>query len=302
MNIVFNSLSVEYNSIKNPNDIKNIISQFVELLHNINDSLDVIISDQLIYNFIINNKYGINEWFKDSTVEKKNKDYMRSILNKKISCFFDEEYSERLTIEYNTQKIETVCGLISYLQNQPMISLHTDVAWENSEIPGEYNGILVSLRNFTNNNQFNSFKEDLLNSRYKNIYSGQDLWENRNELFKNLVFCESVKDQLYYTPQLSHIQQIILKLQILNDYYKNNDYYSANILGHGARTESDTVKSNPNLKRERHLKKPDGTFDYFYDHISFTGNYAGRIYFLADDKKKIIYIGYIGKHLQTKKY
>ena len=70
-----------------------------------------------------------------------------------------------------------------------------------------------------------------------------------------------------------------------------------------ARTESETVKTNAELKKLRKFKLPNGNIEYFFDHVGFTGKYTGgRIYFLPDNPNKICYIGYIGKHLPTKNY
>lgn len=302
MNLVFNKLSADYNSLCNIYEIKSRINDFVNTIHENYANIKIITSDQSIFNFVINNKYGIQEWLKDSEIEKSKKDFLRSVFNRKIVIINEEDFANDGYFKYGNEKIKALCGTVALEQNCPIISINTDIIWGNDEIEFEYNNASTMLANIANSSQFSNQMCTYRNLIYDGISSGQDLWERREELFEHLIFCESVKDQLYNDPQINHIQQIISRLNILNDYYKNYEYYSSSKLGHNARTESESVKKNPNLKRERHFKKPDGSYEYFYDHISFSGNYSGRIHFLPDDKNKKICIGYIGKHLPTQDF
>ena len=101
---------------------------------------------------------------------------------------------------------------------------------------------------------------------------------------------------------MNHINAIIKRLEKLDYYYNKHNAFNIKILGFNARNESDSVKNNSKLKELRNFKKPNGSYSYFYNHISFSGNFNGRIYFEADDNLKKIYIGYIGTHLPTSRY
>lgn len=94
------------------------------------------------------------------------------------------------------------------------------------------------------------------------------------------------------------------KLERFQDYFSNcNNLYDPKVLGMGARTESETVKSDTDLKALRRFKLLDGNEEYFFDHVGFTGKYTGgRIYFIPDNANNRCFIGYIGRHLPTKKY
>ncbi|MGN0462818.1 MAG: hypothetical protein ACI4HZ_10305 [Ruminococcus sp.] len=94
------------------------------------------------------------------------------------------------------------------------------------------------------------------------------------------------------------------KLERFQEYFSNcSSSYDPKELGIGARTESETVKSDTELKNLRKFQLPNGSEEYFFDHIGFTGKYSGgRIYFLPDNSNNKCYIGYIGRHLPTKKY
>ena len=130
------------------------------------------------------------------------------------------------------------------------------------------------------------------------------MWEKREILYPNLVFCENTKFQLFEDSEKYHILAVMKRLERFQEYFSTCDnQYDPNKLGMNARTESDTVKSDDDLKKYRLFKMPDGNEEYFFDHVSFSGKYTGgRIYYLPDNKNKKCYIGYIGRHLPTKKY
>ena len=94
------------------------------------------------------------------------------------------------------------------------------------------------------------------------------------------------------------------RLNCLQEYFSNCDSkYDPKALGIGARSESTTVKTDPDLKSKRKFRLPNGDEEYFFDHISFSGKYSGgRIHFLPDNINKKCYIGYIGQHLPTKNF
>ncbi|WP_315505228.1 hypothetical protein [Oribacterium parvum] len=150
--------------------------------------------------------------------------------------------------------------------------------------------------------QITNFKAECKNDEYEKILSAYDFWENRNGLFPHLEFCESVRQQLYDNPGKQHIKSIMKRLEILNEYYDKNDKFNITNLGHKARDESQTVKNNSKYKEFRKFKKPNGSTSYFFKHISFSGDFQGRIYFEAEDTLKKICIGYIGPHLPTAKF
>ncbi|RAV20446.1 hypothetical protein DQG23_15910 [Paenibacillus contaminans] len=97
--------------------------------------------------------------------------------------------------------------------------------------------------------------------------------------------------------------QVLIRLQRMNVYFGDDDTdYNPQKLGFNARTESETVQQNPELKKLRKFRMPSGETEYFFDHIGFTGNYCGRIHFLPNKANKKCCIGYIGKHLKTKRF
>ena len=93
------------------------------------------------------------------------------------------------------------------------------------------------------------------------------------------------------------------RIQILEDYFAAYEgVFDKNEVGFGCRTESESVKKDKELNEYRKFVTPYGKEEYFYWHISFPGNYPGRIHFLPDPEHRVGIVGYIGKHLPTPKF
>lgn len=317
MYTVLNELSIHADLMEEHNhgNARNIINLFVEILHrakNLNE-FDGLITTTDIYSFNISKEYGIQEWLKDSLVEKKYKDFLRVFFNKRCSFIETHDYPlSEFIISLNQNEYNGIGCLVATEMSESVVSLQTHHNWSTDTINGSYltlddEGTEIkesrNVNNISKDIHFDHLTNNLTENRFKKISSGQDLWEEREVLFPNLVFCESVKAQLYNDPEKFHVEQVIKKLMRIQQYFSSYDgLYDPKQLGFNARTESETVKSNPTLKSYRLFEKPDGSTDYFYNHIGFTGKYCGRIHFFPDDTIKKCFIGYIGKHLPTKNF
>ena len=303
MDFVFNTISADCTQLSNENSIRELITEWVCSLNLYFGESGSLLADQAFYSFSVNATYGIQDWLSDQFVRKEVKQRFRSFQNRYLHIVDFQDYSRKVHFLYEQQRILAPCGTVAIEQDIPLLSLATDPAWSDSKICGyiDLQDDPVDINNVANEAHYRKLAAQLFQNRQSSIFSGQDLWEQRESLFPNLVFCNSVKQQLYESPHRTHIQKIVSRLSILNEYYNLYPTYQTKLLS-GARTESDSVKNDPSLKSERKFTKPDGTSDYFYEHISFSGDYSGRIHFLPDDNNKRIYVGYVGKHLRTQKY
>ncbi len=318
MDIVLNELSALENNDRTISvyEARAIIDKFVETLHALMASKHIksIIATDDIYAFYITTDYGIQEWLRDKDVPKKSKDFVRSVYANRCEWIAKENYAlSEFKVHVGERKLSGIGCLVAYELCVKVISLLTHQAWSEYIINGIHTVLDLEtdseictetqLENISELNQIARIQSEIIEGTFQNISSGQDLWDNRNFLFSNLEFCDNVKDQLIEDSQRFHIQQILIRLQRMNQYFGDDDMdYNPQKLGFNARTESETVQQNPELKKERLFQMPDGTFKYFFDHIGFTGKYCGRIHFWPDKANKKCYIGYIGKHLRTKKF
>ncbi len=318
MNIVLNELSVLQcnNATISVYEARMIIDKFVEILHELmtHKCIKSIIATGDIYNLYITSDYGIQEWLKDKEVPKNRRDFVRSVYANRCEYINKDNYNlSEFKVHVGERELIGIGCLVAYELCGKVISLLTHQAWNESTIRGIYtvldletNNIICTetqLENISEFNQIESVQNESVESIFQSISSGQDLWDQRDFLFPNLEFCDSVKYQLIEDSERFHIQQILIRLQRMNQYFGDDDtVYNPQKLGFNARTESETVQQNLELKKERLFKLPDGTFKYFFDHIGFTGKYCGRIHFWPDKANNRCYIGYIGKHLKTKKF
>jgi hypothetical protein len=124
-------------------------------------------------------------------------------------------------------------------------------------------------------------------------------WERREQLFKNIIFCKEVKNNLHQIGG-TYLSQIIKKIQELDTYidkfWKEGDFSYKNANSNSALNispESNTTMNNQTLKNMRMFSLPDGRRECFELHIK-TGNL--RFHIFPENLK--VYIGYIGTHLQ----
>lgn len=293
---------------------KKCIDGFVILLRKLRHAgiLEQIESDIKIYNINIGGNYHVYDWLNDNDVEREHKSFLKTILNKHNKDIADSNLASEFCVDIMGKRYYSHVLKKAAEDEDYVISVNTTSFFNVDEINGIYcsadeeNDDTIeeerTIQNIFDDSKIEQLKASSKNELYNNINSGYDLWERREEVFPNLIFCEQTKTQIYENHGKSHIISVIKRLEILNKYYDENLKFEIKLLGFNARTESETVMKTPKLKERRKFKKPDNIEEYFFEHISFTGDYPGRIYFKADDNSHKIYIGYIGKHLPTAKY
>lgn len=319
MKLILNDLSYDKNIVNIPNKYKSkeCINTFVELLfllqkeRIIRDKGDIE-SLQSIIGIDFDCNYNFQKWLNDSEgVKSEHKTFLKRAIDKYSIVVNEETTSEFCCkiseIEYESKimhkVIEEDCKALSFktldiFSNDYIEGIYRFLDEEQNDVKEEK----IKILNICDNSKITSLKAECKKDKFVNITSGFDFWEYREFLFPNLIFCERVKKQIHSNPGMNHIKAIIKRLEKLDDYYNEYNSFDIKILGFNARDESESVKNDSKLKEFRKFKKPGGSYSYFYNHISFSGNFNGRIHFEADDNLKKIYIGYIGTHLPTAKY
>jgi len=128
------------------------------------------------------------------------------------------------------------------------------------------------------------------------ITNGFQLWNEKENLFPNLIFCENVKNQIQqYTKNEHEFKQILRKLIELEKYFSAwNKEFDFKKLPFKTTLESETRTNK--LSKAFEFVCPDNikrTFDW---HFRYTPN-AGRVYFFPDYQSGKCFIGYIGKKI-----
>lgn len=290
--------------------VKSQISTFLKVCHELiqkKEDKDFYYTKELLVDPLCEN-YTLHEWLKDSTVAKKERDFFRRLLNSGILLEHLQFLESEMLIRIDDKKVAAIGCLAAYEWDSYVVSLSSDVLWMNESITGEYNRIErdggnVDIPNCSIEEHVDKF---IMCQRRRDrllISSGNELWNKREELFPHLIFCEAVRKQLEEARVSLQIQAVMNRIQILEDYFSTyKGIFDKEKVGYGCRYESESVQTDERLRNMRKFLTPYGSEKYFYWHISFPGNYPGRIHFIPDPEHNIGIIGYIGKHLPTKNY
>ncbi len=151
------------------------------------------------------------------------------------------------------------------------------------------------------------FSSEYLEEKISSLKRASDLYSQWRNLFPYLTYCGKVQEQLLgWSASNSVLGQVLESLTALNTFCEqwNNgsikeythERLRASGLNHKISGESESVRKNETLKKERIFWLPDGRKAFFENHIKLTQGY--RIHFYPDPSLRTIYIGYIGKHLR----
>ena len=198
-----------------------------------------------------------------------------------------------------------------------VISVPSNEIWQRDSISGTYNyydetadsekNKTVSLKQIFDVSQISLISSMDLSKKKNNISSGQDLWEQRETLYPNLIFLDEVKKQFYGNISKYDVDRIMSNLDSLQRYLEKleSDFNIKDLSGLGVNIspESSSVDNNEKWKQERTFVLPNGKSEYFSLHIKFNTIFAGatRMYILPIENSNKCYVGSVSKHKHTKK-
>lgn len=163
----------------------------------------------------------------------------------------------------------------------------------------------ASFEDVINEKHINSkLKYEAFKSKYLWELTPETFWERREILFSNIVLCPSVE---YDLKKIGGTYLTLIKDKLVEfDRYVSENWSEGNFNYNEANQKS-SLNISPESKKTMEQRKyfnqrifsmPDGRRLCFELHIKTSGNL--RFHFYPENNK--IYIGYIGKHLDTDKY
>lgn len=131
------------------------------------------------------------------------------------------------------------------------------------------------------------------------IYTYEELWNRREELFPFLDFCPSVEKNMRGL-QRGYLEQVYRKLSELNEYCKNygKKPFDKELL---SKTTPGSEKTMQQYEEEHTFIDNSGKKHVVTWHMRFTG-IPGRIFFELPDKNGKILVCYVGKKLPNVEY
>ena len=312
--MVFNELSLETKA----NDIPTAREWMSELIQTIRQAIQMGIKRELRASEDLNfcslaNQYTIAQWRNDENVEKEEKQFFRS-LSTKTPLIVDiiEDIQDKFELSDICYQGKKVQGLgFALIIDGIAISFKSDSQWICEEL--ELNVIrleqhserlidkIENVKHISCRNHIIAHKNWIIERIQTQVINGKQIWEQRENLFPNLQFCDSVKKQLEGIlkgqPELIFCLKTLLSLQ---DCSKNwNDGYF-NVDGTSLDESGESEATLNKYKDERTFICPDGEALIFSRHIKLkVCNW--RIHFFPKYPGLLI-IGYIGTHLPTVKY
>jgi hypothetical protein len=198
----------------------------------------------------------------------------------------------------------------------PMVSFPTNPPWLKPKLNVcirtlDENSHCVSSQaeivNLFSHDKLESEFNELIQKRNAEIESGKDLLSDFSQLFPGLRLCGKAESHLAcWSASQNLLQQVTESLAALNRFsekWANDefaDYSHENLNNSGLSRqvsgESETVRNNKKLRKQREFFLPTGIKVFFEKHVKLTKGY--RIHFYPCNQEKIIYIGYIGPHLK----
>ncbi|PTQ93951.1 hypothetical protein C8P68_1078 [Mucilaginibacter yixingensis] len=270
---------------------------------------------QTLYQIPLAENFNIDHWLKDGNVNSDYKDKFRLLLSS-FPLFGDEELEAATELnnsefKHQLDTDESIAyGLgAAYLFDTLAISLITHNCWKKSFIDlshyyitasGNDQTTSVKVKHFYDEKSFDEHLDWWKEQQVDSLNKANELWDKRDELFKNLIFSPEVQVSLKRIGFSKFFYQIIDRLKALDSFAANwkqgafetkevNETTNLRIS-----TESDlTLRSYGTLRKFTVEGKGKKVFDH---HIK-TGEL--RFHFYPDNSNHKIYVGYIGPHLKT---
>jgi len=298
---VFNELSLPLRDIKEFEDFFKILTKLKSL------GLDKIRMDR---DFTQYREILPNKTFQQVIGEISNRDKKRrlssfikngiSVIESPLIMSEEDEKEQLLENEYFYNNISTKGGLACCdIWNTITISFYSSKQWNKDSIILQKQTILdeqerdVDVRHASKIEHLNAHQDffDKLEAEKKLNITQEFFWEKRREFFpKKIIFCKEVEKQIKDLDKTIFQQAIGILRDVENGQKLITDYNNS--------PESESVCKDKKFKKLRIFTIQNIKIQFNY-HIKSLPN-ANRIYFHKNKNK--IYIGYIGKHLPTKKF
>jgi len=264
--------------------------------------------------------YAMRDWFQSAKRDPRQRELTRAFLSIATSQPLFADSESRADILAMEVREETTGAVFDTLQaalwyGAPVASFPSRPPWGSSPIRiilskltesdiAESPGIVDNLYSLRILEQI---RARLLAERNAAVASGESLWADRERLFPNLIFCGKSEEQIrggITRPSLfENLKDALTVMDVFAGNWKAGKYpdYShealrSSGLHYRVSGESASVAEDPAKRKARCFYLPDGRSIYCENHVKLP--LGIRLHFYPDKVKKIVYIVYIGEHLQ----
>lgn len=264
------------------------------------------------YTTLLAPDYPLQRWLNDSQVDREEQRFIKTLVTK-APFSQDVLNTEVQAIETNVGSCEfryqgeQAIGLgVACILDIIPVSLTSKPCWDCSYLDLDVIRIdeddeKITIVHASRKQHLQDHIEWIKTRLLTGIRDGTTLWNNKDELFPNLQFCDSVGEQLQNLRvgdvMLSPIEKKLFDLQEYAATWVAGAFDSDKIACKATPESEATLKQ---YSQDRTFTCPDGQERVFSWHVRLTP-LAWRIHFDPSQSGKIV-IGYIGRHLRTAKF
>ena len=190
------------------------------------------------------------------------------------------------------------------------ISYPSHPTWENDRLrvkfdelseSGEVHDNSIDLDNLSFRTNAKSIADRHQDHMRRSASTPDEFWQTKDVAYPHLKFGKDVKEQLAKVNR-ARFPDAMRNLATLNDYAEQwpSTKGPAPPWGNFVRSESETVRNNPDLANQRVFTSSDGGKESYFLHTNFSK--GDRIHLRIDRATFLVEIGYIGPHLRTGRF
>ncbi|MEA5599368.1 hypothetical protein [Rivularia sp. UHCC 0363] len=253
--------------------------------------------------------YPIARWRNDPEVDREESRFFKTLVTK-APFWTDlfEEFKDEFDLSEIRYQGEVVKGIgFALVIDGLPVSFNSETRWSNSYLSLEVSRIddneeivseTVEIVHASCRNHLKEHNNWIKNRVRTEIYNGEELWNQREELFPSLEFCDDVYKQINCLDNGKPIfRQVIKKLFELEESSKKwvDGAFKLETLASKASVESQSRIRQ--FDSELTFKCSDGEKRFFSLHVRITPG-AWRLHFCTELRPGKIIIGYIGSKIQ----
>ncbi|MCU0546220.1 MAG: hypothetical protein MUE44_29315 [Oscillatoriaceae cyanobacterium Prado104] len=263
--------------------------------------------------------YPLSRWRNDKEVNREERTFLRTLATKTPLSIDIPDLTIKIKLEdpareLSLQGSQAAGFKVAHYLEALAISLNSESLWNSSrikleliQIDGDENLIEESVEviHASQKNHVLEHANWIKNRLQSERITGMELWNNRDELFPSLQFCDAGNKQLRKLRSGEERLQLVLEiLYQLENCAKNWETGYFSLEGVSIEVSGESEPTLNKYGKERTFLCPDGKERLFERHVKLR-ECNWRIYFFAEvskeGKRKVI-IGYIGSHLPTVQY
>lgn len=306
LEIVLNELSLK----KQANDIqtaRGLMSGLINTLREVESAENVkitLVYQRNLLSVSLAPDYPLRRCINDRSLDEKERRLLIALMTKGP---YLEDTNASHSEEFLYQKNPAFGLGYAFQHNDLAISLKSDACWDNPFLElehiqiddeGELVSDLVEVFHISSSEHVVVHSHWIKNHVQLKIQDWDTLWTIKQDIFPHLQFCDSVEKQLQnlQTDLLELVKNKLFELEhICGDWQRQGGAFDHHWVPGPGGPDSDTTLNK--FRQDRLFRCPDGENRLFSLHTRI--RIAFRLHYFPLNDKKLIIVGYVGRHLPT---